>query len=353
MEGRILVVDDEEVIRNLLKDTLTDSGYEVITRSTGQSGIEAAITTEFDTIITDIRLPDLDGIHVLEAAKKHDPDAVILIVTGYPSFDTVREALRLGAHDYLTKPFNIEEITFTVKKSVSYRKMLITNKRLIDELEKKNMLLEEQTAILEVRVKERTKNLQKLYEDLRLTYVNTIKALADTIEAKDSYTRSHSDNVTKFAVLIGKELGLSSKEMEEIREASELHDLGKVGVEDSILRKPDKLTPEEWEQVKTHSVKGAQILENLGFLKQVVELVRQHHERFDGKGYPDGLSGTQIKLGARIIALADSYEAMTSARPYRKNPLSKEQALEEVKKNSGTQFDPKLVEAFLKIVDKI
>ena len=352
-EGRVLVIDDEEVIRNLLKDTLTDVGYEVVTRDSGQKGIDAVASNTYDVVITDIRLPDIDGIHVLESLKKHDPDAVVLVITGYPSFETVRDTLRLGAHDYLTKPFNIEEITFTVKNSVNYRRMVITNKRLVDELEKKNMLLEEQTAILEVRVKERTKNLQKLYEDLRKTYVNTIKALADTIEAKDSYTRSHSDNVTKYAVAIGQQLGLSSKELEEIREASELHDLGKIGIDDYILRKPDKLTAQEWEQVKNHSAKGAQILENLGFLKQVVDLVHHHHERFDGKGYPDGIGGTDIKLGARIIALADSYEAMTSKRPYRKKPLSKEEAIKEIKKNSGTQFDPKVVDAFLKAIDKL
>jgi len=353
MEGRILVVDDEEVIRSLLRDALSDMDYDVKTCANGQSGIDTATSDYFDVIITDIRLPDIDGIHLLEAVKKYDPDSLVIVITGYPSFDSVRDALKLGAHDYLTKPFNIDEITFTIKKAVAYRKTMQTNKDLLEELEKKNLLLEQTNAILEARVKERTENLQKLYNDLRKTYIDTIKAFADALDAKDHYTMSHSESVTKIAVLIAEQIGLSEQEVEDIRESAQLHDLGKIGIDDAILRKEGKLTPEEWEQIKSHSSKGAQILEHLGFLKNITQIIREHHEHFDGGGYPEGLKGTGIKLGARIITLADAYDAMTSERPYRKVPLTKEAALEEIKKNSGTQFDPMIIEAFLKIVDKI
>ncbi|MDP8259435.1 MAG: response regulator [Candidatus Gygaella obscura] len=352
-QGKILVVDDEEVIRSLLKDALTDLGYEVTTCPNGQTGIKEGTTKSFDTIITDIRLPDIDGIQILGEVRKADPEAVVIVITGYPSFDSVRDALKLGAHDYLTKPFNIDEITFTIKKAVLFRQTLKRNKDLVEELERKNMLLEQQNAILEVRVKERTANLQKLYSDLRKTYIDTIKAFADALDAKDHYTRSHSENVTRIAVKIAEELGLSSNEVEDIREAAQLHDLGKIGIDDAILRKPGKLNDEEWEQVKSHSMKGAQILEPLGYLKNITEIIKQHHEKYDGTGYPVGLKGTEIKLGARIVSLADSFEAMTSERPYRKNPLKKDEAIKEVKINSGTQFDPMIVETFLKIVDKL
>jgi HD-GYP domain-containing protein (c-di-GMP phosphodiesterase class II) len=203
------------------------------------------------------------------------------------------------------------------------------------------------------RIEEATRNLTKLYEDLRSTYMHTIKVLAQAIDAKDHYTHSHSENVAKYASTIAEEMGLSLREIETVREACELHDLGKIGVDDSILSKPSSLTPQEWEQIKRHPMIASQILEPLAFLSQAIELIRQHHEHYDGSGYPQGLSGEDILLGARIIHLADAYEAMRSARSYRKIPFSKEAAILEIKKNSGKQFDPKVVEAFLKVVDKL
>src|SRR3989338_8747486 len=179
------------------------------------------------------------------------------------------------------------------------------------------------------------------------------KVLPRAIEARDHYTRSHSENVARFAVAIANEMKLSVKQVETIREACELHDLGKIGIEDSILSKPSSLTNEEWEQMKRHPAIGAQILEPLTFLNDVIELVRQHHEHYDGTGYPQGRRGEDILLGARIIHLADAYEAMRSARSYRKVPLTQLEATEEIKRNSGIQFDPKVVEAFLKIADRL
>jgi putative nucleotidyltransferase with HDIG domain len=183
--------------------------------------------------------------------------------------------------------------------------------------------------------------------------MRTIKVLAQAIDARDHYTHSHSENVAKIAVLIAEEIGLSVKEVELIREACELHDLGKIGIGDDILSKAASLNAQEWEEVKRHPVTGAHILEPLTFLGSAIDLIRQHHEHYDGTGYPEGRRGEDILLGARIINVADSYEAMRSARSYRKVPLTKEEAVNEIKKNSGRQFDPKVVEVFLKIVDKI
>ncbi|MEW6101489.1 MAG: HD domain-containing phosphohydrolase [Candidatus Omnitrophota bacterium] len=228
-----------------------------------------------------------------------------------------------------------------------------TNQKLIEDLKNHNQELAKQNMILANRIEESTKNLSQLYGDLRSTYMHTIKVLAQAIDARDHYTHRHSENVAKYAVIIASQLGLSLREIETIREACELHDLGKIGVEDNILSKPSVLNSEEWEKIKQHPITAANILEPLTFLNDVIELIRQHHEHYDGSGYPEGRRGRDILLGARIIHLADAYESMRSARSYRKEPLSEEEAREELRKNRGTQFDPELVDIFLKLIDKM
>ncbi len=192
----------------------------------------------------------------------------------------------------------------------------------------------------------------RLYERLNNLYLNTIDALAQVIDEKDHYTHTHSKNVTKYALAIAKQMKLTPHQMEVVERAAKLHDLGKIGIHDYILAKPDKLTPEEWEEIKTHSLKGAKILEPLSFLNGVIKAVRSHHERYDGKGYPDGKKGKEISVEARIMAVADAFDAMLSERPYRK-ALTKEKTIKELKKNSGTQFDPKVVKAFLRIIHTV
>jgi putative nucleotidyltransferase with HDIG domain len=182
------------------------------------------------------------------------------------------------------------------------------------------------------------------------TYVNTIRSLVKAVDEKDHYTRYHSENVTKYAVAIAEELGLSQKEVQKIQRASQLHDIGKIGIPQRILNKPGSLTDEEWVEIRLHPSKGANILEPLKFLEGIIGIVKHHHERYDGGGYPDGLKGKQISLSARILAVADSYDAMLSERPYRK-AMSKDKARNELKKESGKQFDPHVVEVFLKLLE--
>ncbi|MBI4846693.1 MAG: HD-GYP domain-containing protein [Candidatus Omnitrophica bacterium] len=184
----------------------------------------------------------------------------------------------------------------------------------------------------------------------RRSIMRTINALVSAIDFKDHLTKKHSDNVKHYACIISKEFGLTSSEVGVIKEACQVHDLGKIGIHDNILTKPDKLTDQEYKEIKSHALAGAVILKPFHFLNKVVEIVRQHHERYDGKGYPDGLIGDDICIEARIMSVADSFEAMTSKRPYR-DPMTKEKAMEELKKHSGTQFDPKIVEVFLKILE--
>jgi len=230
---------------------------------------------------------------------------------------------------------------------------MTASRRLTQILQEQNTSLQKQNTLLAKRIEESTRNLTRLYEDLRSTYMRTIKVLAQIIDARDHYTHSHSENVKTIATAIAEEMNLSVKDIDLIGEACELHDLGKVGIGDNILSKPSGLNEQEWAQIKRHPQLAAQILEPLTFLDGVIELVRQHHEHFDGSGYPEGRRGEDILLGARIIHLADAYESMRSARSYRNEPLSKEEAVLEIKRNMGGQFDPHVVEAFLRVLDKL
>jgi len=259
----------------------------------------------------------------------------------------------VGVFDVLGWPVNADKLKFVVDKGIRLHAMLAAGRKTVQGLRENNRALEKQNTLLAKRIEDSTNNLSRLYEDLRSTYMRTIRVLAQAIEARDHYTHSHSENVARYAVVIANQLKLPAKEVELIRQACELHDLGKIGIGDNILLKPAALTSLEWQQIKKHPAIGAQILEPLTFLNGVVELVRQHHEHYDGSGYPDGRKGDDILLGARIIHVADAYEAMRSARSYRKIPLLKEEAILEIKLNSGTQFDPKIVDAFLQVVDNL
>lgn len=343
-EGNILVIDDEEAMCNLLKDSLSEKGYNVVATQKAKDGLAQVEYNKFDLIITDLRMPEMDGLEIIKQIKKLDPDSVLVIITAYPSFETAQEALRLTAYDYITKPFNLDQIFFTVRRAVEFRLLKLDNKKLMERLEKENILLEK-------KVDERTKDLKDLYHNIHSAYMSTVKALAQAIDAKDHYTHSHSEKVTKYALAIANEMGFSTQEMETLREACQLHDLGKIGIHDYVLNKTAKLSEKEWKEIKLHSSHGAEILGPLSFLEDVIVLIRQHHERFDGKGYPDGLKRDQIKLGARIIAVADAFDAMISERPYRK-AYSQRYAISVLKRNSDTQFDAKVVETFLAVLKK-
>jgi len=349
MKERILIIEDDKSFCRTLTLILEKEGYLVVGAKDAHQAIEAAKETFFELIIADVRLPgDMDGIEAVAKIKGIRPGAesVVIVITGYADEQAPVRALRLGVDDYIYKPFKREQFLHIVEQNLRIY-------RLEKEKGKHNEVIEKINQELEGKVKQRTKDLKNLYEELQVTYLRTIKALAQAIDARDHYTHSHSVNVTKCAVMIAQEMKLSAEEIDEIKQASELHDLGKIGIHDYILTKPGKLTSQEWEEVRLHSLKGAEILEPLTFLKGAIKLIQRHHERYDGKGYPYGLKGESIHLGARIMALADAFDAMISERPYREKPLTKQGAIKEIKKNSGTQFDPQVVQTFLKIVDKL
>lgn len=349
----LLICEDGEVSRDLQERLSFEAGNSLYFESSGQKGLELFKQNSFDLVIAQFGMFDLAGGELIKGLKGIDPDCIIIALLSESDPEVLKEVGRLGVYDFIIKPLQSERLAHLFKKGLELHALKAKDKKLIQSLKEQNSALEKQNILLAKRIEESTKNLTRLYEDLRSTYLRTIKALAQAIDARDHYTHSHSENVARVAVTIANEMKLSAKEIETIREACELHDLGKIGIEDSILSKTTPLTDVEWEQIKRHPVTGAKILAPLTFLNEVIELVKQHHEHYNGLGYPEGRRGEDIFLGARIIHLADAYESMRSARSYRKVPRSKEDAIQEVKRNSAIQFDPKVVEAFLKVVDSL
>lgn len=350
-EGSILLISDEIGLIGYLKQVLGERGYKIEAETNFYRGRESLKKENFELVIVKSPMQNISTIEMTKEINQQNSEIPIIIFTEKPS-ELMGELIKYGVYDYITRPFDLERLYFVVQKAIDLNHKLSLQRKMIKGLEEKNISLFKQNTLLAKRIEESTKNLTRLYEDLRETYLRTIKALAQAIDARDHYTHSHSENVKKYAVAIAEEMNLSSKEIETIREACELHDLGKIGIPDFILSKPALLTQEERQIIKSHSLKAAQILEPLAFLEDVIALVKEHHERYDGKGYPYGKRGEDILLGAKIIALADAYDAMTSPRSYRKIPFTRQEAIEEIKRNSGLQFDPKVVKAFLKVVDK-
>ena len=351
---KVLLISDDEAVAKYLKEKLAIiGGYQVFCEFKAEIALEAFRQNNFDLVVAQFSMPDLDGIALIEGLKKVDPDCTIVVIIKDGNTAILGELANLGIYDFIIEPVNSEKLLFLVRKGTELHLLTLAHRKLKLSLQEQNIALQKQNTLLAKRIEESTKNLSRLYEDLRSTYMRTIKSLAQAIDARDHYTHSHSKNVAKYAVAIAEVLQLSAKDTELIREASELHDLGKIGISDDILIKPSELNPVEWEEMKRHPLTAAQILEPLTFLEGVIELIKQHHEHYDGSGYPLGLSGKDILLGARVIHLSDAYDAMCSARSYREIAFSKEEAVLEIKQKTGTQFDPLVVEAFLKIVNKL
>jgi response regulator RpfG family c-di-GMP phosphodiesterase len=492
----VLIVDDESSIRGVLRD-VTRRMFQASTLEAkdAQEALVLFAQRHPDVVITDIRMPGMDGLTLLRKMKEQDPAIPVILITGFPSLDMAIQGMKEGASDFLTKPFSIDQVQLVLQKALRERKLLqdyeglrreMHQKRAIEQLnERLHRKVEEMSAlcalgetiaaqplnrdailrslISEARQATRAQHMsflvlddgsvrfrvlmessgaqvparsqghgnwalptealsqgkpmlgervwrpsdpsfagaagsngdnsqiavpllikgevmgvihavgklqgadfdlqdlqliselskraslglenKYLYESIFDVLMSTLKSLVSTIEARDPYTRQHSQRVTDFSVLIAKEMGCSEEQIDTVRVAGYLHDLGKLGVKDSVLLKPGPLTTEEFDQIKAHPVIGEEIIAPIGFLPEERALVRHHHERWDGRGYPDGLAGEEIPLLARVITVADVFDAMTSDRPYRP-AMSFQNGLDEILRCSGTQFDPHVVEAF-------
>jgi putative nucleotidyltransferase with HDIG domain len=339
MPDRILVVDDEEPIREIVASMLGTAGY--VCKEAG-SGMEAlAILTsgeEFELMLSDLMMADLDGIGLLERTKERYPDMPVVMVTAVHDISVALAAIRNGAYDYLLKPFEREQLLNTVSRALENRRLKVENRTYQTNLESL--------------VKARTDQLQQAIGNLERTYDITLEALGDALDLKDAETEGHSKRVTAFTIAIAKNMGLAREQIAVIARGAFLHDFGKMAIPDAILRKPGKLTKDEMDIMQEHAYLGYQMLKKIPFLAEASEIVYTHQERFDGTGYPRGLKGEQIPLGARIFSVADTLDAITSDRPYRP-AQSLSAAREEIKKWSGRQFDPEVVRVFLEMPDSI
>jgi putative nucleotidyltransferase with HDIG domain len=262
-----------------------------------------------------------------------DPKMMVIMVTAYPEIDTAVEAMRLGAYDFIIKPADLDLVILSVKKALE-------RKRLEEEVEVYHKNLERF-------VKERTAKLQEAYWTLKKAHLESVKVLAEAIDAKDPYTRGHSDRVKKMSLRLALSIGLTEDKLEILEYGALLHDIGKIGINDGILQKSGTLSTEEYQLIQEHPLIGVKIVEGIEFFKDKIPMIRNHHEHFDGSGYPDGLIGEVIPLEARIIAIPDAFDAMTSLRPHRP-PMPLEDALVEMEKGKSKQFDPKILEIFLR-----
>lgn len=473
-DKHLLIVDDEPSICEILEHFLRDSGYNVTIACNGEQAISVLNSKPVDLVVTDIKMPGVTGVELLKYIKEKLPTTPVLVTTGFPTLDSAIEALKLGAFDYLTKPFHLEEIGEKVKRALvgkqmqeenflfsklvslhEITKVLASTLEIVDLNRKfleyctkisradagalmfvdtsvrlavsettgkhfernywlnrpfvsaaKWVVKTQEPIVIEagstklpsgiypipsdlqsyicfpLRTLSRTigvlnlariagresfSNLDleiinvlasqasitienvRLYHNIRDNYLKTIRAFALAVEAKDEYTHGHSENVMKYTVVLARRLGLPDSEIELVKYAGLLHDIGKIGISEMILNKSGRLTDDEFEEIKKHPELGAKIIADVPFLKSLVPMVLHHHEFFSGGGYPSGIIGEEIPFGARILSVSDAYEAMTSNRPYRK-ALPQEQALNILKNEKGKQFDPQIVDAFLDIM---
>ncbi len=350
----VLFVDDEVIILKTLSRLFRSEPVEVFTAGSAADALDVLQRESIQVVVSDQQMAGTSGVELLAEVRERRPDVIRIMLTGYTEMNVAVEAINHGeVYRLMTKPWNEDDMRATVRQALDTHAMRGEIERLNRVTHKQNRVLEEMNRNLELKVQERTRQVQAKHQELRTAYVSTVRALAEAIDAKDAYTRGHSERVAIYASRIARELDCKPDFIERIYLAGLLHDVGKIGVPDAIITKPGNLTLEEYELMKQHPEIGARILEPVSFLADVVPCVRHHHEWYDGsnQGYPDQLRGLAIPYPSRIILVADTVEAMTSDRPYRKAvPL--EAVIEEIQRFSGTQFDPEAAEAFLSMIER-
>jgi putative nucleotidyltransferase with HDIG domain len=332
-KSTILIVDDEREITEILCD-LFSSQYDCATAGSAEEALEQLTQREFSLVVSDITMPGMSGLEMLPHVKDRSPNTVIVMISGMQTVESAIEALRLGAFDYLMKPFDLRQVEAVVKRALEHQELIVAKQRYENHLEE---LVEQRTA-----------QLDRALDSLEDAYRSTLKALTSALETRDAETHGHSERVVTYSLRLGREYGLDRLQLKALEFGALLHDIGKIGVPDAILRKPAKLTEDEWVLMREHPLHGQQILRGIEFLEGAARVVAQHHEKWDGSGYPVGIKDEEIDLCARIFSVADAFDAMTSDRVYRRG-MSYELAAEELNHWAGRQFDPKVVEAFHRV----
>lgn len=333
-EVKILVVDDDPQMLDMIGSALISrEKYDVKLASDSETALKYIQENDFDTVISDINLPGMDGLELLSRISIIDSNIPVILITGFAEVSTLQNAIKLGVYDFLKKPFSLSELQISVRQAVQKHHLLIQNKLHTENLE---LLLEQKAT--------------ELYEAnllLELNFVRTVLAMINALEASDIYTKGHSERVTNISLIIGQTMKLSTSELKSLRNGAIFHDLGKIGIYQTLLHKPTTLTYDELNLIRQHPLIGEKIIRPIALDKEITNIVSQHHERYDGAGYPHGLKSHDISLLAKVVSIADSYDAMTSSRSYR-DVFTHSQASDEIQRCSGTQFDPVCVEYFIK-----
>jgi putative nucleotidyltransferase with HDIG domain len=337
--ARILVVDDEAYVRAVVAAMLERSDYSTVLASSGHEAIEhIEQDPPFDLVLSDVMMRGMDGMGLLERVRQVQPDTPMVMVTAIHDVAVAIAAMRKGAYDYLLKPFERDQLLSTVKRALDYRRLVQQNAMYRQNLEQL--------------VTARTELLNQAVRDLERSYDITLEALGDALDLKDAETEGHSKRVTAFTIALARGMGIPMEQIRVIARGAFLHDIGKMAIPDAILLKPGELKVDEQKVMREHCARGYQMLRKIPFLQEAAEIVYSHQEHYDGTGYPRGLKHDQIPLGARVFAVADTLDAITSDRPYRK-ANSFTAARGEIKRCSGTQFDPRVVDVYLSLPDQL
>lgn len=353
----ILIIDDEEAILDIMTMTLADEGYDLHTAGSAEEALQILRRSQnFSLIISDQLMPGMTGVQFFAKAREICPSALRVLLTGYTDTDAIIEAINSGGiHLYLTKPWRKNELLYAINQTLSKAELLIENRRLDELVKKQNMELLELNKNLEEKVRLKTLHLDQRAEELKTSYEKiqiilegTVLAMSKIVESRDPYTAGHEQEVARIACIIARKMSLPEDQIEAIRIAGLLHDIGKIAVPSEILTKPGRLSQLEMEMVKTHSQKAYDILKTIEFPHPIAQIILQHHERVNGSGYPQGLTGEDILLEAKIIGVADVLEAMSAHRPYRA-ALGIEAAVDEIARHHGTLYDAAVADACLEI----
>ena len=320
-----LVVDDEARLRQILMHVMRRDGFRCLEAANGAEALEVLREYPVTLVLSDLRMPKMDGMALLRAVRQHYADIAVVMVTAVPDVEQAVSCLANGAMDYLIKPFLLEEVRARVSQALDRRRLILENRQYQERLKE--------------RVAAQASRLEQMF-------FAGVQALAEALELKDPYTRGHSVRVSQYASILARTLRLDDETVRQIELGGHVHDIGKIGVREAVLNKTEKLTAEEYEHIMIHPIVGWKVLAPLlGDAPIALNIVRSHHERMDGRGVPDGLAGEAIPLEARIVAVADALDAMTSGRPYRGGEMTLEEALDELRRSAGSQFDEKVVVA--------
>jgi len=341
---RLLIVDDEDSIRGPLAKYMAARGYDVATAASGREALAHLDQGSFHVILCDVRMPEMTGLQLVPQALESDPDLAILMLTAVNDAPTATDALSRGAMDYLMKPIELADLERAVRRALHRRTLMIEGRRT-------EQLIRQEVRIRTAELQLRTDELERERESLRLLTVRMAESLINAMEAKDVYLRGHSQRVAELAASMAEEIGLDPDVVEQVRLAGRLHDVGKIGIRETVLNNPGALSPEEFAHIKEHVRIGVEILAPLEHLGAVLTFVHDHHERWDGSGYPRGIAGEAISIGGRLISTADAYDALTSRRAYRE-AMSEEETMTILSTLVGRHLDPRMFEALSKVLER-